>query len=105
MAIKKSRLKKWKKQEGQAVTEYIMLVGIIAFGYTLLTNAISQWGLAQKISDLLTGNFSAAYRYGKTTAKGYEDGGPINHPRAETPGNGNFRIFFNSNGSGGGDDD
>ena len=36
----------------------------------------------------------SVYTYGYPGAKGYDDGGPLNHPRA-VGGTGNFRIFIN----------
>jgi hypothetical protein len=83
-------------EEGQAVVEYVLLLLTVTLSYSLVVAGLTKFGLASKLTGAITGNFAAAYRYGRVDAKGYTDGGPLNHPRAEDPGGGNFRIFFNT---------
>jgi hypothetical protein len=83
-----------KNNQGQAITEYILMVAIVVGSYLIIANGIAKMGLAQKIMANLLGPFAAAYRYGHPLAKGYDDGGPVNHPRA-VGGENNFRLFFN----------
>lgn len=92
MAVKKPTFKKG--QEGQATTEYILLLAVIVSFFMVAANWISKSGLSQKLTALVTGPFAAAYRYGHTKAKGFDDGGPKYHPRAYG-GENNFRIFLN----------
>jgi hypothetical protein len=40
------------------------------------------------------GPYAAAYQFGHTQAKGFDDGGPKFHPRADG-GENNFRLFLN----------
>jgi hypothetical protein len=88
-------LKLVRNEEGQAFTEYILLIAIIVGFYLSITAGMARIGLAQKLMAPITGAFAATYRYGSPTAKGYGDpGGPINHPRIEQ-GSNNFRIFYN----------
>lgn len=81
-------------QEGQAFTEYVLLMSIVIGFYFMVTQALTHSGLAQKIAGLVMGPFSAAYRYGHPKAKGYDEGTPENHPRIDDNQNNNFRIFL-----------
>ena len=82
-----------KNQDGQAVTEYVLLVFAITTFYMIVLKGLGSFRLDEKLMTPVTGDFARAYRYGHTKAKGYEDGGPENHPRA-VGGRGNFRIFI-----------
>ncbi len=89
-------VKKTSGEEGQAIMEYIVVVSAIVGIYLIAAEALIRFGLAKKLVAPLTTTFAAAYRYGNVQAKGYEDGGPSYHPRADTDGsNNNFRLFFN----------
>lgn len=83
-----------KNQSGQATTEYILLLSVVVGFYILVAGTIKRFGIAEKIMRPVIGPFAAAYQYGHPLAKGYEDGGPKNHPRIYG-GEGNFRIFLN----------
>ncbi len=85
-----------KNNQGQAMIEYVLMMAIILGIYLGVSKGISRLGLDKKITNSITTTFSAAYRYGHVKAKGYDDGGPAYHPRADTGGgNNNFRVFFN----------
>lgn len=88
-------------ESGQAVTEYILILASVVSFYVILANFINSYGLGAKLMVPLTGNFAHVYRYGKTTALGFDDGGPTNHPRIHSAGN--FRIFINPALGGGAD--
>lgn len=88
-----NRLKLIQYQHGQATTEYILLISIIAFMFLTLTSWIQKFDLAQKLLIPLNGPFASAYQYGHTKAKGYENGGPQYHPRIDAGGT-NFRLFI-----------
>lgn len=77
--------------QGQAVTEYILLLAVVVGFFALIVRWVNTSGLALKLASVATGSFKASYRYGHPKAKGFDDGGPENHPRAGT----NFRIFLN----------
>ena len=79
-------------QSGQAITEYILLLAIVAVSFMMLSLGIGRMGVAQKLTRALVGPFAATYRYGHPKAKGFDDGGPNMHPIA--PGGNNFRIFI-----------
>lgn len=81
-------------EDGQALTEYIVMIAIIVGFYVAVATGISKLGIERKLSLTLKGPFAAAYRYGHVKAKGFDDGGPENHPRA-SGGNNNFRLFLN----------
>ena len=79
---------------GQAVTEYLLLLFIISGMFMFVYKWLSSSGLAQKLAKPLQRDFAAAYKYGDSKVKGYdEDGGPQKHPRIVS--SGNFRLFFN----------
>jgi len=84
-----------KGEQGQAVTEYILMIAVVVTIYLAVAAQMNKLKLQDIITKPITGPFAAAYRYGHTQGKGYDDGGPLNHPRAET-GENCFRIFFNS---------
>jgi len=86
-------------EQGQAVLEYILLIAIIVGFYMAVTVGMSKIGLAKKLMLPITGAFAATYQYGHPKAKGYDNGGPTYHPRAEG-GENNFRIFFNPDSGG-----
>ncbi len=79
---------------GQATVEYILLLAVVVGFYMAASAGLNRLKLGERIMAPLVGPFSAAYRYGHPKAKGFDDGGPKNHPRAEG-GDGNFRIFLN----------
>ena len=81
-----------RQNHGQAVTEYILLLAVIATAFGLLSAGINKMGIADKMTNMLLGPFAATYRYGHPKAKGYDDGGPSMHPMAS--GGNNFRIFI-----------
>jgi hypothetical protein len=80
-------------RDGQAITEYILLIAAIVSFYMIVLKGMGQFRLDEKLMTPVTGDFAKAYRYGHVKAKGYDDGGPENHPRA-IGGRGNFRIFI-----------
>jgi uncharacterized protein (UPF0333 family) len=82
-----------KNQKGQAITEYILLIAVIVTFYLIVVKGMEKFRLDEKLMTPVTGDFARAYRYGNVKAKGYDDGGPENHPRA-VGGRGNFRIFI-----------
>ena len=86
-------LKLVQNEDGQAITEYMLLLATIVMFYVMLAAMLTKTGLAKKLAQTVTGPFAATYKYGLPTAKGFDEGGPELHPRA-TGGN-NFRIFFN----------
>ena len=82
-------------QQGQATTEYILLLSVIVSVFLLFAAAFSKFKIGQKLTAPLQTKFAAVYRYGNSKAKGYDDGGPIFHPRAVGGASSNFRIFLN----------
>ena len=86
---------KHKRESGQATVEYILIVSAVVSFYVMLARGLNSSGLASKLAAPITTDFARAYQYGRIDAKGYDDGGPINHPRAVEKGNNNFRIFIN----------
>jgi Flp pilus assembly pilin Flp len=93
MAHLKSPLK---NEEGQAVTEYILLTSILVAAVVALMTALNQYQVGPKLITFFTGDFAHSYQYGNPLSKGYSDGGPTHHPRAVTTDASldNFRIFL-----------
>lgn len=84
-----------KSESGQATTEYIILVAIIALAVISVKQALYR----ANVADRMMGNrsavtqYQAAYKYGHPKAKGFDEGAPEHHPRFDTGGT-NFRIFI-----------
>jgi hypothetical protein len=83
-----------KIESGQAVVEYILLLAIVVFLYTLLLNKLGQTNALQAMQKPLTQDFTYTYRYGNVKARGQNDGGPIDIPQQHDSEK-NFRIFIN----------
>lgn len=81
-------------EAGQAVTEYILLVAVVTSFYLMIFRFLNSTGFGAALSNAVTTPYMSVYTYGYPGAKGYDDGGPLNHPRA-VGGTGNFRIFIN----------
>ena len=81
--------------QGQAITEYILLLSVVILAFTLLSSSLNRIGFAGKIVAMLAGPFAASYQYGHPKALGPGKGGPVMHPRVIS--DGNFRIFFSTN--------
>lgn len=78
---------------GQAITEYLLLLALVASLFLMVTRALDSLGLAEKLVRPVKENYARAYQYGNPKTKGFEDGGPEMHPRAV--GGNNFRMFIN----------
>lgn len=83
-----------RNESGQAVFEYVLLLTILVSGYVLLVNGLKDSGMGKKMLAPIQEDYRRAYQYGNTTAKGYEDGAPENHPRVAN-GKKNFHLFLN----------
>ena len=86
--------KRRKTQSGQAVLEYILLLAIIVFLYSLVLNSLSGSNGFENMKKPLTKDFKYTYQYGHPEARGQEDGGPKFIPQHHD-GAQNFRIFIN----------
>ena len=85
-----------KAEQGQAVTEYLLLISAIVSFYMIIIGFMNQTGIGKKLAESVTGPFAAAYQYGHPKAKGPIDpGGPLYHPFVDNGGETNFRIFLN----------
>ncbi len=80
---------------GQATTEYILLLSVVVSFYMIVISGMNRFNLGQKLTKFMTQSFTATYTYGHPQAKGFDNGGPIYHPRAVGCEN-CFRIFLNS---------
>jgi hypothetical protein len=81
-------------ESGQAITEYILLVAVVTGFYLMIFRFLNSTSFGTVISNAVTTPYMSVYTYGYPAAKGFDDGGPLNHPRA-VGGTGNFRIFIN----------
>ncbi len=84
---------KRRNQEGQAITEYILLLAVVTSVAAIILGSFKKLGLADTLASPIKNNFARSYQYGHPEALGYEDGGPKFHPRAVEGGT-NFRIFY-----------
>jgi len=81
-----------RNQQGQAVTEYILLLSIVVGFYLIISQSMARFGLTKKLVKPIQVNFAATYRYGHPKARGSDEGSPRYHPRYYG-GENNFRIF------------
>ena len=91
-------MKQRKRQSGQALTEYVMLIALIAgLGY-LLFGPMKR--MLTQLEKPLREDFKRVYKYGDPKACGYDDqdslcsGSPERHPRYQV--SGNARMFRRS---------
>lgn len=84
-----------KNEEGQAITEYILLLAIIVGFVFVVFRGLDQMGFARKLTRPIHEEFARAYQYGHPRALGPDDGGPRHHPRFLSGDDTNFRIFIN----------
>ncbi len=83
-----------KDEGGQGLIEYVLLLSLVVSFYLLVASGLNRIGLAKKLMSPITTTFAAAYQFGHPQAKGFDNGGPVYHPRAEK-GEKSFRIFLN----------
>lgn len=83
----------FKNESGQAVTEYVLLLGIIVLFYGALMAVVSKMNLAERLAAPIVGSYARTYKYGNPKAKGFDEGTPENHPRAVI--GGKIRLFIN----------
>ncbi len=87
-------------EEGQAVTEYILMLFVIVGFYWTVIQGLASTQLGPKLIQAMSADYAHAYQYGHPQALGYDDpGGPFMHPRAVTgsASQKNFRIFLVDN--------
>jgi hypothetical protein len=84
-----------RSESGQAFTEYLLLISIVALAYLAVLKGLTASGLAGKLVMPLKEDFARVYRYGHPKAKGYEDGGPEYLPVGKGKNSG--RIFISPN--------
>lgn len=82
-----------KRKSGQAITEYILLLGILVSLYTMILRMLSDTKMVDRIKSRLEKDFQYTYRYGHPEARGPDDGGAKNIPQHRT--DDDFRIFIN----------
>jgi len=80
-------------EEGQAITEYVLMIAIVVTFYLTTVGFLNQFGFAQQLASPIQNSFARAYQYGKPDVYGFENGGPKDHPRITSPGNN--RLFIN----------
>ena len=86
-------MEQMKRQSGQAITEYILLLAIIVSLYSLLLRSLTDLGVFDVIKKPLENTYKYTYQYGHPEARGTDDGGPKNIPQQSDPQY--FRIFIN----------
>jgi len=82
---------------GQGITEYILLLFMVLVLALVVRAGLRRYQVADGLLAPINKKFAYVYRYGHPDARGLEDGGPKNHPRA-TGGENSFRLFMNPGG-------
>ena len=83
-----------KNQNGQAVTEYILLLAILVSLFTLIMNTLMQSSVLDMLKAPLEKGYKYTYQYGHPDARGQDNGGPKYIPQQHDLSQ-NFRIFIN----------
>ena len=86
-------MEKVKRNSGQAVLEYILLLAIVVSLYTILMKGLMNSNAMNALKKPLEKDFKYTYQYGHPEARGQNDGGPKFIPQYHDPQN--FRIFIN----------
>ncbi len=84
-----------KRESGQAVIEYVLLVSMVVGFYVIAINTLKKIGVSDHLLSPLKNEFRRAYQYGHPKAKGLDEGEAEMHPREVFPEDKNFRIFMN----------
>lgn len=90
------------RQSGQTTVEYVLAIFLVLLLFGVIRKGLAKMEIEQSIMKPLNEDFSRAYRYGHTKAKGFDHGEPYNqggpdlHPRiVPEVSKHNFRIFYN----------
>lgn len=83
------------KPSGQALLEYVILLGIVVSLFVTLSKKLAETNALSQLQKPLKEEFARTYRYGHPKARGQEDGGPVNLPQYDDLDGANFRIFIN----------
>ncbi len=84
------KLKRGKKENGQALVEYVMVILMVAMAMGFLFQRMPQ--IFSILEERITKDFKYTYKYGDKDARGFGDeDGPKRHPRYYRPNN--FRLF------------
>lgn len=89
-----ARDRRARDEAGQTTIEYVLLLAIVVGLFSIVANGLRKSGVNQMMMRPLKEDFARVYQYGHPKARGYDDGGPTHHPRAEGGGDNNFRIFI-----------
>lgn len=84
-----------KKQEGQTVVEYLLVMSVVITGVLLVLGKLKrdQW-FFKNISEPLVKHITYNYKYGDPGAQGWDEGQPNKHIQISKPGDGKtFRLF------------
>ncbi|MGZ3697258.1 MAG: Flp family type IVb pilin [Bdellovibrionota bacterium] len=82
-----------RSESGQTTVEYILMLSIVVSLFVVLLQGLNKIGMMGLLMKPLKTDFALTYKNGHPKAKGFDDGGPENHPRIVS--GGNFRIFIN----------
>ena len=80
-------------ESGQGVVEYVLLLAIVVGFYMVVYNGMKRVRAGDLLMRPLTQGYASAYKYGHPRAKGFDEGTPVNHPRAVV--DGKNRVFIN----------
>lgn len=84
-----------RSEQGQAITEYLLLLLILAISGAAVMRGIRGFGIGDRLTNWLTGSYRSSYTYGHPKAKGPNEGGPRFLPLATGGrGEGNGRLFI-----------
>ena len=80
-----------RKESGQSLVEYVLLIGIVVSLVFLLMPFLPRY--FERVQSYVGDRYKSSYRYGDPRAKGWDEGGPTSHVRADVAGGNNLRMF------------
>ena len=80
-------------ESGQAVTEYVLILGIIVAAYMAMMTMVDRLRLGEKLMGPIVGSYARTYKFGHPEASGFDEGTLKRHPRATE--SGEVRLFIN----------
>lgn len=94
--FRRIRLKQKRKyQRGQSMVEYLLVLFVIVAGIIIMMKSLkSNEFFYKNISEPLVKTITYNYKYGDSSAQGWDEGAPKKHIQISKPNNGgSFRLF------------
>lgn len=89
-----SLLRGRRRQRGQSILEYILVMCIVVGGILFVVNRLKQSQFFfKKFTEPLVKHITYNYKYADPTAQGWDEGSPRMHIQIQQPAGQTFRLF------------